>query len=559
MSTNKNLDIKKAQKGLIDSRGRRKYFRELNPVLLKDPFNLDKSKILKKPRILFIMPNFHWIDEDVNALWDLLPWNLCQIAAMVEDVCEEVKIIDAYKYNFSKEDLHNKIKEFNPDIVGLTVLMDQYAQAANLTTEIIKGVSHKITTVLGGVYAMANPKRAMEDKNLDYVVIGEGEYVFRQLVGYHCNASDLPERGIAFRKNNGEIENRGHSAFIKDLDILPKPAYHLIDFHDYAKSFSDRKSVDQPGAFPYARIITSRGCPEKCSFCQVPSLQGSYFRARTPDHVCDEIEWLKKEYGIKALIFDDDNMYTNPKRSKALFKRMIERGLTMPWTSIATAVFRLDRELIDLMVQSGCRYIDIAIESGTERVTRDIVLKPLNFKHAIETVAYARKAGLFVAANFIIGFPTETWEEIRGTIKFAEEINVDYAKIFIALPLRNTELYDLARRTDSIAVETLDADSKWSVGGEIKSDDWTPDDLTVLRAYEWDRINFSDPKKLKKTADRMGISVEELNKIRKRTIANAIKAINTRNSKKGIKVTEAADIIKVTSQKTGLKDATIKT
>ena len=97
------------------------------------------------------------------------------------------------------------------------------------------------------------------------------------------------------------------------------------------------------------------------------------------------------------------------------------------------------------------------------------------------------------------------------------------------------------------------------MGGEIKSDDWTPDDLTVLRAYEWDRINFSDPKKLKKTADRMGISVEELNKIRKRTIKNAIKAINTRNSKKGIKVTEAADIIKVTSQKTGLKDAVIKT
>ena len=98
MTTNKNLDSKKAQKGLIDSRGRRKYFRELNPVLLKDPFNLDKSKILKKPRILFIMPNFHWIDEDVNALWDLLPWNLCQIAAMVEDVCEEVKIIDAVSY-----------------------------------------------------------------------------------------------------------------------------------------------------------------------------------------------------------------------------------------------------------------------------------------------------------------------------------------------------------------------------------------------------------------------------------------------------------------------------
>ena len=83
-----------------------------------------------------------------------------------------------------------EIKDFKPDIVGLTILMDQYAEAANMTTEIIKNVSQNITTVLGGVYAMANPKRAMEDKNLDYVVIQEGEYVFRQLVGYHCKACE---------------------------------------------------------------------------------------------------------------------------------------------------------------------------------------------------------------------------------------------------------------------------------------------------------------------------------------------------------------------------------
>ena len=543
------MDIKKIHKSLIDKQGRRKYFKALNPELTKDCIEIDKEKITKPQKILFIVPNFNWIDEDVNALWDLFPWNLCQLAAMVKPFCKDVKIIDAYKKNLSIREVEQSIKDFKPDVTGITVLMDQYAKAGHMAAKIVKDFSKDIKTVIGGVYAMSNPKRVMEDKNFDYLVMGEGEYVFKQLIGNFSGACDLPTRGIAFRDKNGKVENRGHAAFIKNLDTLPRPAYELIDYLSYANNFSDRRSVDQPGAYPYARIITSRGCPEKCSFCQVPSLQGSYFRARTPDHVCDEIEWLKKEYGIKALIFDDDNMYTNPKRSKALFKRMIERGLSMPWTSIATAVFRLDRELIDLMVKSGCRYIDIAIESGTERVTRDIVLKPLDFKHAIETVAYARKAGLFVAANFIIGFPTETWEEIRGTIKFAEEINVDYAKIFIALPLRNTELYDLAKRTNSIAVETLDADSKWSVGGEIKSDDWTPDDLTVLRAYEWDRINFSDPKKLKKTADRMGISVEELNKIRKRTISNAIKAINSRNSKKGIKVTEAADIIKVTSQK----------
>ena len=540
------MDLKKAQKGLIDKQGRRKYFKELNPKLLEKPLVIDGESIKNKKKILFIIPNFHWIDEDVNALWDLIPWNLCQIASVIDDICADIKIIDSYKDNLSEDELAKQIADYKPDIVGLTVLMDQYADVAPITTKIIKNISKNIITVLGGVYAMANPMRAMKDKNLDYVVIGEGEYVFKQLIGFYSGACDLPERGICFRKNgNGELENRGHSEFIKNLDDLPKPAYHLIDFLSYCNKFNDRKNVDRVAAYPYARIVTSRGCPEKCSFCQVPSLQGSYFRARSPDHVCDEIEWLKKEYGIKAIQFDDDNLATNTKRAKALFRRMIERGLTLPWVYSATAVFRLDTEMIDLMVESGCEYINVAIESGSERVTRDIVLKPLDYDHAKKMVAYAKKKGLFVAGNFIIGFPTETWEEIRKTINFAEEINVDYAKLFIAIPLRNTEMFDLAEKTDSIIMETYDADSMWSVGGLIKSKEWSADDLTILRAYEWDRINFSNPKKLEKIAKRMAITVEELNKIRRRTLSNAVKAISSRQVAKA-NVTKAADIALVT-------------
>ncbi len=542
------MKIKKAQDGLIDKLGRRKYFAALNPTLLKKPITIDDKAIKKKKKILFLMPNFNWIDEDVNALWDLVPWNLCQIASVVEDISAGIKILDAYKDNLSQNELTKQIADFKPDIVGMTVLMDQYARVAPLTTKLIKEISKDIITVLGGVYAMANPERAIKDKNLDYVVIGEGEYVFKQLVGFYSGVCELPEKGICFRNaTTGKLENRGHSEFINNLDDLPKPAYHLIDFLSYYNKYNDRKSVDRPAAFPYTRIITSRGCPEKCSFCQVPSLQGSYFRARTPDHVCDEIEWLKKEYGIKAIVFDDDNLITNTKRAKTLFRRMIDRGLTIPWTYTATAVFRLDEELVDLMVESGCEYINIAIESGSERVTRDIVLKPLDYDHAKKMVSYAQKKGLFVAGNFIIGFPTETWSEIRKTIDFAQEINVDYAKLFIAIPLRNTEMYDLAERTNSIIKETYDADSLWSVGGLIKSKEWTANDLTILRAYEWDRINFYNPKKLKKIADRMAITVEELNQIRKRTLNNAIKAISSRDDSKE-SVEKAADIALVSKK-----------
>ena len=542
------MDIKKAQNGLIDKLGRRKYFAELNPSLLDKPMTIDVKSIKKKKRILFVVPNFHWIDQDVNALWDLVPWNLCQIASVIEDISADIKILDAYKDNLSQNELAKQIADFKPDIVGTTVLMDQYAGVAPLTTKVVKEISKDIITVLGGVYAMANPERAMKDKNLDYVVIGEGEYVFKQLIGFHSGVCELPKKGICFRNaTNGKLENRGHSEFIKNLDDLPKPAYHLIDFLSYYNKYNDRKSVDRPAAFPYTRITTSRGCPEKCSFCQVPSLQGSYFRTRTPDHVCDEIEWLKKEYGIKAIIFEDDNLLTNTRRARALFRRMIDRGLTMPWTYSSTAVFRLDEELVDLMVESGCTYINVAIESGSERVTRDIVLKPLDYEHAKKMVAYAQKKGLFVAANFILGFPTETWSEIRKTIDFAEEINVDYVKLFIAIPLRNTEMYDLAERTNSIIKETYDANSMWSVGGLIKSNEWTANDLTILRAYEWDRINFSNPKKLKRIADRMAITVEELNQIRKRTLNNAIETISSRND--SIESVEKAADIALVSKK----------
>ena len=129
------------------------------------------------------------------------------------------------------------------------------------------------------------------------------------------------------------------------------------------------------------------------------------------------------QYHFKSVIFDDDNLLTNTKGAKSLFRSMIDRKVNIRWIYGCTAVFRLDTEMVDLMVESGCEYINIAIESGSERVTRDIVLKPLDYEHAKKMVAYARKKGLFVAANFIIGFPTETWTEIRKTIDFAETSN----------------------------------------------------------------------------------------------------------------------------------------
>lgn len=477
---------------------------------------------MKKPKVLLIVPNFRWSDWDKQTLWHFIPYNLCLLGAMIEDICDVI-ILDAHKLDMSEEVFKTAVKDIRPDIAGITVLMDQYASAGHTAARLVKSAGKDIKVVIGGVYATTNPKLAIADSNIDLVVVGEGEYVFRDLILHLSGEKPIPSKGIIYRLE-GKIVNTGHADFIQNLDGIPMPAYHLIDFNTYSSGIH-RKSVDSPKAYPYARVITSRGCPHGCIFCQVESISGKVFRPRSADNVLNEISILKNNYGVKSLIFDDDNLLFDKQRAKDIFKGMIDRGLVMPWLSIGLAVFKLDEELIGLMKESGCEYIAVAIESGTDRVLKEIIKKPLDFKYAKKMIAFARSKGIYVTANFIIGFPTETWDEIRQTVRFAEEINVDYLKLFTAVPLRNTRLWNFCEEKKAFKNNFNPKDIRWSTG-QIETDEFSANDLTILRAYEWDRINFTDPEKRKRTARIMGITEKELSRIRKETIdgvANLIK------------------------------------
>jgi len=471
-------------------------------------------------KVLLVVPNFRWVNSDPNTLWHFLPYNLCLLAAMVRDIAE-VEILDAHKLNLSQEGFKADIRQKSPDLVGITVLMDEYGQAGHVAARLVKEVGD-ITTVFGGVYATTNPEQVMEDINVDYAVLGEGEHVFRALIEGLNGGIIYQGPGLCYREGR-KVINTGHSDFIKELDKLPAPAYDLIDFSSYATS-AERKSVDSPRAYPYARVMTSRGCPFNCIFCQVKLIMGQRFRGRSAEKVLDEIQMLKDNYGIKSLIFDDDNLLFNRNRAVALFQGMVKKGLAMPWVMIATAVFELDPELIKLMRASGCEYIDVAIETGTNRVMKDVIDKPVNFEYAKQMIKLARESGIYVAANFIIGFPTETWDEIRQSLKKAEEIDASYVKIFSAIPLRNTRLWDMCVEGGYFKKGFDVSKVKWSTG-QIETKDFSPDHLTILRAYEWDRINFSDRSKFECTCRMMDMTADEMNTTRKQTLANALQLI----------------------------------
>jgi hypothetical protein len=148
----------------------------------------------------------------------------------------------------------------------------------------------------------------------------------------------------------------------------------------------------------------------------------------------------------------------------------------------------------------------------------------VDFDYARRMIAAARREGIFVAANFIIGFPTETWDEIRQTVRFAEESGVDYMKLFVLVPLKNTRLWDLCEREGAFRSGYSEEGKKWSAG-QLETPCFKADDLTLLRAYEWDRVNFTDPGKRRRTAAMMGMDEGELLAVRRRTLADALRAV----------------------------------
>jgi len=464
-------------------------------------------------KIMLMYPNLKWTDWKAGTSWDLHPYNLGILAAMIEDEYE-VKIIDGTFDNLSKDQFANIISKEKPDILGISILTNEYGKTGFVASQIAKENHPEVKTVIGGVHATSLPEFTINNPNVDYVVTGEGEYVFRDLCDFLNKKSDLP-KGILYKKN-GKIINTGRADFIKDLDKIPYPAYHNVNFMKYATQIQ-RESIDRPKAIPFARTMTSRGCPYNCCFCEVETLQGKRPRLRSLENVLGEIEWLIKDHGIRAILFDDDNLLINKKRAKNLFKAMIDRKYNLKWNAPALALYQLDEEMIGIMKESGCSYVQVAIESGVQRVLDDIIHKPLNLKHARKMLQKLKEFKIDTSANFIVGFPGETWDEIEETFRFAEDIDVDYVKIALATPLPNTELYRIAREKGYL-VDGFHFNQHLWTDGWIETEEFKPQDLKILRAYERDRINFSRPEKREKIAKMMDVTEERLNEIRKEAL-----------------------------------------
>lgn len=479
--------------------------------------------IVKRETLVLAYPNQRWHKDDFQTNWNLNPSTLCLLAAAVEDLVD-VEIVDAQFYDMGIDEFIDRVEEINPRYVGISILTTEYKETLHLAAARLKDRLDDAVIIAGGVHVTIEHHDVMSDHNIDFGVIGDGEYVLRDLLAHLQGLGELPSTGLAYRSAEGSVIVQGR-AVIDDLDALPMPNYGLVRMEDYI-SVAPRIGPNRPPEMPYARLVITRGCPVGCSFCQVEEISGKRVRSPSVGKVVDELVYLRDRYGIRSFMIDDDNIVIKKKFFKQLLQEIIDRDLGLSFHIHAFAIFSLDDEMLDLMVRAGCRAINVAIEAGTQRVMDEIVLKPIKLETVPPLIKKVRDAGLSVIANFIIGFPGESWSEIRETIAFAEQCGAQYSKFFVAVPLKGTKMWDMALELEAMDLPSGAGILDWRYS-QITSDEWTAEDVSILRAYEWDRVNFATAEKRRTVATMWGVSEEEIERIRKSTRDAVIAAIGS--------------------------------
>jgi anaerobic magnesium-protoporphyrin IX monomethyl ester cyclase len=465
-----------------------------------------------KKKLVLAYPNQRWLKDDIVTTWRLDPRTLAVIAAVVRDVVD-VEILDANVDNMSPEKFREELALRRPDYVGISLLTTEYAPILYQAADIVKGIDPSIVVIAGGVHVTLHYSEVIEHPSIDYCCRGEGEHVLRELLLHFQGQGPLPSVGLVYR-DGGRVVVQEKSV-VEDLAALPWPAYDLIDFQKYCETDA-RQGANRFPELPGMAMLISRGCPYHCSFCQVASISGRQARVRDPADVVEEIKFVKDRYGIRSITFFDDNFFVPVKAMKEFLRLMVREKVDIKWQAAGAAIWVLDDEFLDLMQQSGCVGVTVALESGVERVLHNIVNKPIeHIDQMPDRIDRIHQRGIWVAANFIIGLPGETWEEIRQTVRFAEACRADYVKFYVAVPLHGTRMYEMAREMGVLGGVEGKTTVDWRYG-QILSKEWTPKDVSALRVYEWDRINFS-PDRIGRVCEIWGTTVEEINRIRKAT------------------------------------------
>jgi len=391
-------------------------------------------------KVLFLNPPFTEYAGLEGHGGKALPLNLAYLAAYLRQERPDVEIgvLDCETQEMHYGQIRDEIEKIMPDIVAITAPTPAFAQILEVC-RIIKEISPRIVTVLGGPHPTALPKETTAEKNIDISVVFEGEVTFTEVV----NALDkkLPLiyiQGIVFKDEQGTVIQTAPRPPIQDLDSLPFPARDLFPLHLYFPPPTKRMSDKKAG-----NMITSRGCCYQCTYCMASFMWQRKVRLRSIKNVVDEIEECLDKYGIGEFNFHDELFTISKQRTVEFCQEIIRRNLDIAWVCMVRVDY-VDKDTLDWMKKSGCKKLMFGFESGSQMIL-DLMKKRVALEKAEEAVKLVKKSGIQSAGNFMIGNIGETEHTIKETIALAKKLNTDTMAFFVASPYPGTEFYDVAK------------------------------------------------------------------------------------------------------------------
>jgi anaerobic magnesium-protoporphyrin IX monomethyl ester cyclase len=310
------------------------------------------------------------------------------------------------------------------DLIGMTVFSPVYFEVIGIFNRIRKN-DPSVPICLGGPYVTTIGEEIFRETPADFAVYGEGEVTFTELIGFLKGEKELAGiTGLMYRNGNAEVIVNPPREKIKNLDALPIPAYDIFPMDRY----------------PLHRMVTSRGCPFACAWCNSSSIWGRQYREMSAERMVAELEHLISNYGKKIFVFGDNTFNADLERVETFCDLLIEKNIDILW-SISLRADIMTPELARKMKQAGCYNVSIGIESANDGILKRIG-KGTTIDKVSGGIKMLKEAGIEIMSQYVIGSPGETLETIRESIDYAKHSGCDYINFYAVLPFKGTRQWD---------------------------------------------------------------------------------------------------------------------
>lgn len=401
----------------------------------------------------------------------LPPLGILSIAANLELHGFRVRVIDVHAERMSPAHLRALVRKYRPRYVGITVLSSMVVSAHSIAKLVKREVPDSIV-VMGGVHAEAFPERLLQNSAVDLVVRGDGERPMADVVaGKPWEAI----KSVSFLRPDGRVHHTPMQEIEMDLDKYPMPAYHLVDFKRYFPSATSYRNL------PAINMLMTRGCPGTCTFCNSAE---TTLRSRSPQKVFEQIQLLRRDYGIRQIQFYDDTFTVNKPGVLELCRLLRERKVDIAFSCYVRGDCFSD-EMAGALRSAGCHQVMVGIETGSELIMRSIH-KVIKKDRYAEMVRIAHAHGLEVRSGFIIGSLGETWETMEESLQFAIDLDVDFFQLSISTPYPGTALFKQALAEDRL--KHLEFKRYGQSEVIVRLDALTEEQVLAFEKYAWRRF-----------------------------------------------------------------------